>query len=329
MIVGPLKNNAQLSVIILSVICVALWLNTSIFSSGVDIYSNSPEHIAYNFLFQHFPSFWFNQLIKLLVIISGAILLNILVISQEIASKNNYLPAFFYILFAFSANSNPSIEPILFANLLIIPAFYFLMESYREEQALSAFFKAGFFMGLSAFFYVYYLFLFPLAFISLFILRAFHWREWIILFIGLFVPTYLYCGLNYLGTNDFLKTFEFIRTVLSDLKTPLISEYHIAFLLVVILLFVFALFQNVVKGFGNKVKTKKTKLILLWMSAFCISLCFYSQNNNFILMPCMIPLSILIGDYLAEIRQLKVSNTLLTLCLGAFVLVYFHGIGIL
>src|ERR1700752_3383112 len=102
MIVGPLKNNGQLSVIILSVICVALWLNTSIFSSGLSIYSNSPEHIAYHFLFNHFPSFWFNQIMKLLVILGGAILLNLLVISQEITQKNNYLPAFFYILFAFS-----------------------------------------------------------------------------------------------------------------------------------------------------------------------------------------------------------------------------------
>lgn len=329
MIVGPLKNNAQLSVIILSVIGVALWLNTSIFSPGVSIYKDSPEHVAYHFLFDHFPSFWFNQIIKLLVIIGGAILLNLLVISQEITSKNNYLPAFFYILFAFSTSANPSIEPILIANLFVIPAFYFLMESYREEQALTAFFKAGFFMGLSVFFYVNYLFLFPLAFIALFILRAFHWREWTILFIGLFVPTYIYCSLNYLGSNNFLQTFELIREVLTDLKRPLISEYHVAFLLVIVLLFVFALFQNITKGFGNKVKTQKTKLILLWMLLICVFLCFFKQNDNFILMPCMIPLSILIGDYLAEIRQLKVSNTLLTICLGAFVLVYFHAIGIL
>src|SRR5690349_12627071 len=117
MIVGPLKNNAQLSVIILSIICVALWINTSIFSSNINVYSNTPEHIAYHFLFNHFPSFWFNQIIKLFVIIGGAILLNMLVISQEITSKTNYLPAFFYILFAFSTNSSPAIEPVLLANL--------------------------------------------------------------------------------------------------------------------------------------------------------------------------------------------------------------------
>lgn len=329
MIVGPLKNNAQLSVIILSVICVTLWFNSSIFSTAVGIYHDSPEHIGYHFLFHNFPSFWLNQIIKLIVIVVGAILLNILVISQEITTKNNYIPAFFYILFSFSTSSSPFIEPILLANLFIIPSFYFLMESYREEQALSSFFNAGFFMGLSAFFYVNYLLWFPLAFIALFILRAFNLREWIVLFLGLLVPAYLYVGLNYLGTNNFLNTFSLITEVLTDLKKPLISEYHVAFLLVILFLFVFALFQNVTKGFGNKVKTQKTKLILLWMLAISVLMCFYEQNDRFILMPCMIPMSILIGDYLAEVKQLKVSNTLLTLCMGAFVLVYFHAIGIL
>lgn len=329
MIVGPLKNNAQLSVIILTVICLALWLNNSFFSSEINIYSNSPEHIAYHFLFHHFPSFWFNQIIKLLVIIGGAILLNMLVISQEITSKTNYLPAFFYILFAFCSNTDSSINPILLANFFILPGLYFLMESYREEQALTAFFKAGLLMGLAAFFYVYYVFLYPLAFIALFVLRAFHWREWSILLLGLFTPIYIYCSLNYLGKNDFLQTFLLIQSVLVDLQKPLISEYHIAFLLVVTFLFLFSLFQNITKGFGNKVKTQKTKAILIWMFVFSFPLCFYRPNDHFILLPCIIPLSVLIGDYLAEIKQLKVSNTLLTIYLGAFVLVYFHSIGIL
>lgn len=329
MIVGPLKNNAQLSVIILSFICVALWLNNSFFSTGINIYSNRPEHIAYYFLFQHSPTFWFNQLIKLLVILGGAILLNMLVISQEITSKTNYLPAFFYILFAFCSEADSTINPILLANLFIIPALYFLMESYREDQALSAFFKAGLLMGITAFFYVYYVFLYPLAFIALFVLRAFNWREWTILLLGLLTPVYIYCSLNYLGTNDFLQTFQLIQKVLGDLQKPLISEYHIAFLFIIALLLLFALFQNIAKGFGNKIKTQKTKAILIWMLVFSFLLCFYKPTDYFVLLPCMIPLSILIGDYLAEIKQLKVSNTLLTICLGAFVLVYFHNIGIL
>ncbi len=329
MIVGPLKNNLQLSIIILSTLCLTLWINTLVFVSGTSIEDSTPEHILYNFLFNRNLSFVFKQIIMLFVVIIGGVLLNMFAIRQEIVSKTNHLPSLFYILFSFASNTNHSFDPILIANIFVMPALFFLMESYREEQALSDFFKAGFFMGLASFFYVHYIFLFPLSFIALIILRAFNWREWISLLLGLLTPYYIYVALNYITVNDFTQSFSLISTVLSDFQKPLVSEYDMAFLIMIALLFVFALFQSLTKGFGVKVKTKKTKFILLWMMALCLLMVFFKHKSDWLLMPCIIPLSVIIGDYLAELRQLKIANTLLTLCLGAFVLVYFHAIGIL
>lgn len=329
MIVGPLKNNLQLSIIILSTLCLTLWINTLVFVSGSSIAENAPEHILYNFLFTQHLSFVFKQIIMLLVVVVGGVLLNFFAIRQEIISKANFLPCFFYILFSFSSNTGQSFDPILIANLFVIPALYFLMESYREEQALSDFFKAGFFMGLASFFYVHYLFLFPLSFIALIILRAFNWREWVILLMGLLAPYYIYIGLNYITTNDYTQAFLLISGALSNFQKPIVSEYDMAFLIMIVLLFLFAFFQGLTKGFGIKVKTKKTKFILIWMMAICILMVFFKHKSDWLLMPCIIPLSIIIGDYLAELRQLKIANTLLTLCLGAFVIIYFHSLGIL
>lgn len=329
MIVGPLKNNLQLSIIILSALCLTLWINTLVFVSGSSVTENTPEHILYNYLFNQNMSYVSKQVILLFSVIIGGILLNMFAIKQEIISKTNYLPSLFYILFSFSSNTSQSFDPILIANLFVIPALFFLMESYREEQALSDFFKAGFFMGLASFFYVHYLFLFPLSFIALIILRAFNWREWLILLLGLLASGYIYICLNYISSNDFTQSFGIISTVLTNFQKPLVSEYHLAFLIMIVLLFCFAFFQSLTKGFGVKVKTKKTKFILLWMMALCLLMAFFKHKSDWLLMPCIIPLSIIIGDYLAELRQLKIANTLLTLCLGAFVLVYFHAIGIL
>jgi hypothetical protein len=300
-----------------------------VFVSGSSVIDNAPEHILYNYIFNQNFSFLAKQILLLFVVIIGGVLLNLFAIRQEIISKTNYIPCLFYILFSFSSNASRSFDPILIANLFVIPALYFLIESYRVEQALSDFFKAGFFMGLASFFYVHYLFLFPLSFISLIILRAFNWREWIILFMGLITPYYIYIGLNYISTNDFHQSFSLMFNILSDFQKPLVSEYHMAFLIMIVLLFLFAFFQNLAQGFGVKVKTKKTKFILLWMMALCILMIFFKQKSDMILMPCIIPLSIIIGDYLAELRQLKIANTLLTLCLSAFVIVYFHSLGIL
>jgi hypothetical protein len=51
--------------------------------------------------------------------------------------------------------------------------------------------------------------------------------------------------------------------------------------------------------------------------------------SDMILLPCIIPLSIIIGDYISEIKQLKIANTLLVLFLGSFTIIYLHALGIM
>lgn len=329
MIVGPLKSNPQISLIILIITCLALWFSISVFVPGTITNHQYPENILYNLIFGYGISFWFNQIIGLFSIISGAFLINLLAINQEIVSKTNYLPAFFYVIFSFTLSPAYTVQPILLANLGAIPALFFLLESYREEQALSSFFKTGILVSLSAFIYVHYLYLFIICFIAIMILRPFQWREWLILLLGLLTPFYIYAGVDYLGSNTFLNTFALAGLSIISFDKPEVSEYHFAFLVILFLLILFALFHNASRGFGNKIKTQKTKFIIVWMLVICTIMVFNKQNSDFVMIPCIIPLSLLIGDYLGEIKQLKIANTLLTLFLGAFVLVFFHAIGIL
>lgn len=328
MIVGPLKNNIQFSVIILLMLCIGLWVNTFVFINANVQAPAHTEDVLYHYFFDSGMPYLAKQIVSLLVILLGALFLNFLTIGQEITSKTNYLPAFFYILFAFSSSSRDSIEPILVANLFVLPSLYFLMNSYREEQALSEFFKAGLFMGLSSFFYIHYLYIFPICMVALIILRAFNWREWVVLIIGLIIPLYIYLSICYLTNVDIAAEVELMKEALRYFQRPLISEYYIGFLAILVLLFVFALLHYLSKGFGGKVKTKKTKYVLLWMLSFCLLIVFFEESTEIMLLPCIVPLSIILGDYLAEIR-LKVANTLLVLFMGGFVIVYFHLLGII
>ncbi len=94
MIVGPLKSNIQLSVIILLLLCIGTWGGTFSFISNNTEQINYKEHILYSFFFGNGFSFLMNQIITLFVILLGALFVNFLVIEQEITSKTNYLPAF-------------------------------------------------------------------------------------------------------------------------------------------------------------------------------------------------------------------------------------------
>lgn len=329
MIVGPLKNNIQLSIIILLTLCVGLWINAFVFTNHNIAPVSHKEDILYYLFFDNTSSYILKQIISLFTILLGAFFVNFLTINQEITSKTNFLPSFFYILFAFSSTTSNTIEPILIANLFVLPSLYFLMNSYREEKALSEFFKAGLFMGLASFFYIHYIYLFPVCIIALMILRAFNWREWTVLIIGLLAPLYVYICISYLTNNSVFDELSLMKNTLLNFQKPLISEYYLVFLFVLVILFIFSLFHYFNKGFGGKIKTQKTKFILLWMLVFCFIMVFFEQSTEILLLPCIVPFSIIIGDYLAEIKQLKIANTLLVLFMAGFVIVYLHILGVI
>ncbi len=329
MIVGPLKNNVQASVVILLLFCLGAWGTTFAFVNAEVSTINYKEHILYSFFLEHRFSFGVNQIISLITILLGAFFVNFLAIEQEITSKTNYLPAFFYILFAFSATTKSMIEPILTANLFILPALYFLINSYRQDYALAEFFKAGIFMGLASFFCIDYIASFPLSFIALIILRPFNWREWVILLIGLMTPLYIYVSVCYLTTNNAFVVFGMMKEAISTIQKPIISEYYVGLVFIMIMVAVFAMIHYLNKGFGGKVKTQKTKYILLWMLVFCFVMVFFEQMSDMILLSAIVPLSIIIGDYLSEIKQLKIANTILVLFIGGFSIIYLHALGII
>ena len=329
MIVAPLKSNVQLSIILLLLLCIGAWGCSFAFVNTEISSINYKEHILYNLLFSDTLSFGLNKIIGLFIILLGAFFVNFLAIEQEITSKTNYLPAFFYLVFAFSASTKNVVEPVLLANLFILPSLYFLINSYRQDYALAEFFKAGIFMGIASFFCIHYIVVFPVSLFALVILRPFNWREWSVLLIGLLTPLYIYVSICYLATNDAFAVFGMMKEATSTMQKPILSEYYIGFVFITILIFIFSLTHYVGKGFGGKVKTQKTKYILLWLLVFCSLMVFFEQKSDMVLLPCIVPLSIIIGDYISEIKQLKIANTLIVLFIASFIVIYLHALGVI
>jgi hypothetical protein len=329
MIAGLLKSNIQLSIIILLLLCIAACGCSFYFVNTEVSLINHKEHILYSLFIGNGFSFIYNEIITLFIILTGAFFVNFLVIEQEITSKTNFLPAFFYILFSFSASTKGIIEPILVANLFLLPSIYFLINSYRRDEALTDVFKAGVFMGLASFFCINYIIVFPLSLFALIILRPFNWREWAILLLGLLTPLYIYVSICYLVTDNAFAVFSMMREAISTIQKPIISEYYIGFIFITVLAFIFAIIHYISKGFGGKVKTQKTKYILLWMFTLSLLMVFFEQISDMVLLSCIVPLSIIIGDYMSEIKQLKIANTLLILFFGGFIIIYLHALGLI
>jgi hypothetical protein len=139
----------------------------------------------------------------------------------------------------------------------------------------------------------------------------------------------MYVSICYLTTSDAFAVFRMMKEATSTMQKPIMSEYYITFVCITAIAFIFAIIHYLGKGFGGKVKTQKTKYILLWMLVLCLLMVFFEQMSDMILLPCIVPLSIIIGDYVSEIKQLKIANTLLVLFLGGFSIIYLHALGII
>lgn len=330
MVVGPLKNSLQSALVIMIPACLILFgLSVWTMPPNAAVNKLYPQHIIYNYIDYRLGATWLIQTLNFLVILMGAVAVNFLAINQEVVNKNNYLPAFLYMLFAFSANSNSFIHPALLANLCVLISLYFFMETYRLDHALSALFKAAFFMGLSPFFYTEYLLLFPLCFMMLVILRSFQWRDWGVTLLGFLLPLYLFMGISYLAGKDVWRIFTVFKETVESFQKPSVSEYFYPLLFMIIILVVLTLVSYVSKGFGPKVKTQKTKYILLWLFVLLSINIFIGNDSDFIFIANTIPLSILLADYLAEMKQLKIANTLLFLLLGGIAVIYLHKLSMI
>lgn len=288
-----------------------------------DLESSSFPNLFYNYFANKVSSRSMIVLINYLVIASGVLLVSLIAGRQEILEKSNYYPVFIYLIICLAAIQPSQLSARATANLFVLYAFYRLLDSYREEEAMNKIFEAGFLTSLSAFASISSIVNFPLLFIALLILRPFHWREWVVAFIGFLSPVFIYECVAYLAD---LNQWYFIKAGIgffSYATAPRISEYYLPILFLLGILLIAAITGSVIGGFGNTVKKQKAKVILLWF-IFLNALGFLSEftNASKILLTLSLPLSFFIGDMLYNIRQQKITNTILVLLFFCLMLIF-------
>jgi len=329
MIVGLLKNRTQVSIFSLLMIGISLFAyNLAISASFIELY-NIKDNLLYHLIFSNFYissiSYTFLNFVLILV---GALIINLVSINNEIVSKENLLPAFFYFIFAFSSVTSNQLQPILISNLFLILSLNYLFNSYRIENALFELFNVGFLMSLASCFYSYYVLSLALGIIGLSILKSLNWREWLCFIIGFALPLYLFMSFAYLNGSDFQKPFSLFSIALKQINTPLFSEYYLVLICSLIFLILLSIGFYLKNGFGSRVKIKKAKFILIWLGVLGLIISLINTSSAMIILPCAIPFSIIIGDYIGEIKQLKVANTLLSFVLIGFAIICVHNLGV-
>ena len=287
-------------------------------------------NLFYNYFTHYVTSKMAIVALNFLFIGLGVLLVSLISVNQEVVEKQNYFPAFIYMLLGIACVNPFQISPQIFTNVFILFSIYKLLDTYRRENVLSQIFEAAFWLCVSAFITISSIISFPLFFIILLILRPFVWREWVIALLGFFLPLFLYESMAYLSNFNQWYFFDAAGLYFQFLKVPSFSEYYLPLSALLFIVLIISIFWSLLHGFGNTVKKQRAKSILLW-HLFFATFGFFSggANSSSIILTYAFPMAFFIGDFLYNLKQVKVANTILTLILLTITLIFLGGFGLM
>ncbi len=139
------------------------------------------------------------------IVIVQALRLSIVLNHFRMFPNTYFIPALCYLLLISLYPLWNNITPALLINFFIIWLCSLMARMYSSPQSKPLIYNIGFLTGFLTLLYAPALFLIPVSFFAIALLRAFRFNEWIILTLGIITPAYLLASVLFL--NDDISRF--------------------------------------------------------------------------------------------------------------------------
>ena len=281
-------------------IAAALWLPSILSGKEFIYYCASP-------LSKFFSLYGlFSKIISILLIFSGAILLNITIHQFHLLKNQSYLPGLLYVLLMSCIPETLCFHPVVLANLFLILALRRGFQMLGDVNGSSAAFDSALFVSVASLFYFPSALFVVFVWISLATFRSFSIRDWFISCTGLILP-YLFTAIYYYCFGN--KESFFSDYIFPGFQTDGPAEIYFlksfyvlaAFLFIVLLISLSPLFAEMAR---NKASIRSGFRLFLWFTALSvISFVMAPAGNIFHFCFAAIPLSIIFSNMFLNIRQ--------------------------
>lgn len=217
------------------------------------------------------PFAWYGVSIAASLIIIGALVSNIVFNRHEFHMSPSYVPALIYATVAVALCLIRCSIPALAANVAVILGLNRYLEVFRQSKALSAYFVAGFWMGVGALLFPPYLILAAGMIVSSINTRTFNWREQLLPLLAFSTP-FLYWLVFKFWNNElndlvlFKKIYSFDPPKGPDWNDWWTRSYGI----MVAISFVMALRSFIFLSDRSSNKARSVKRIFLVMALFIL-----------------------------------------------------------
>jgi Family of unknown function (DUF6427) len=262
------KSNQPFVLLFLPIIAIVFWINSFIHPVDLSAYYNGLLAENYNFLQIKYN--WVNTLLAIVFLLAGAVLLNSIANKQKFTDKENYLPAFFYVLLNSLYFGQLFLSPVLVANFFLLLALQRFLNIYRQNNVFSECFDTGFLLAIAVVFYLPYLFLFPIVYLGLIIVRSFSWREWVLPVLGfcsVFLIVFVYLFVYDMELNSLNLQFRSLK-----LPNDFTSNDWVGYSFLILTCFITILsFLVFIPQYGKStIQEKNAKIIFVWLLFFLI-----------------------------------------------------------
>jgi hypothetical protein len=255
-----------------------------------------------------------SKLIALSMIVLAGFYLNRLNSLFGFLKERTQLPALIFVVINSSFIFLLRLTPALFAGILFLFFLEKVLFSYRKENLSYNFFEASFILSIATFFYMPAMFLWPVIFAGLMILRPVIWREWVLSFMGLILPFLLFFALQFIRLGEIQSSINLLIDQFSIIQISL--DWDIPNMVFIAWLLVLILFGSgmILRTLANrKIFSRKTMLYLFWIFVFSIGSYGLIDNANAeLILFSSIPVSFLISEYFLLLRSKRWKEILFT-----------------
>ena len=143
----------------------------------------------------------------MVLLLAQAFFINYFVSEHRLASEVSLFPGLFYILLSSLLPEFLYLSPILMANTFFIIVLSEIFATYKKVDCADRIFNIGFWTGVGSLFYPSFFFLLILGFVGLNILRAFKFRERLMMMVGLLAP-YILISTYFFWTGEFFSFWQ-------------------------------------------------------------------------------------------------------------------------
>jgi hypothetical protein len=268
MLLRILKSNTLFSVLLIPLIGILFWMHSLRVPAVLTPDMANGAMPLYSLVCQYLKGFDFWQaLIAFFLVIINSFFVAQLGSSFIFPNHRSYLPGILYLITVSSLKSLHFLLPVHLATLFVLISIYFILETYHNpETEITYTFNASFFLAVASLIYLPVCTLFPMVWISIFVLqKSDNWRLLAIPVLGFGAPWLFMWSWSFLSDRASSFWNEIITMLWTSHDSYLFDPYFLIPTVMVTLLAMLGSFSVIAVYHRMKVSIRKYFVIFYWM----------------------------------------------------------------